>query len=409
MPGTDLRGTPTGLLRGRPAHTLRLRPEAASALWPKSRTGLVVQAIDARQHARYAESHSASILQTPAWAGAKPSWRSESIGWIEQGELVGAALVLHRPVPGTNRSLAYVPEGPALPWHQVVREPARWLDPFLAHLRSQHAFAVRIGPAQAVRTWSTATAKRGLAAPGARRFSDLEPDQVHPEGTALLEVLREKGWTSLEDESGHFSAGQPRLGVRLDLRGQTPQDLLKGMNQQWRRNVKRSAAAGVRVRPGSEADLAVFHRLYVETAERDGFTPRPLSYFRTMGDALGPVLRLWVGELEGEALAAAITVDADRTCWYTYGGSTSLNRDAQASTAVQWAAMRAALARDCWVYDLRGIADTLDEAEKLSGLLRFKLGTGGSVVETAGEWEFVLSPLWHKAFQAHQRIQKARS
>ncbi len=403
MPGTDLR----------PAQHPSLWPAARSAqrpsLWPAVRDALTVRPISATEHERFAETHEASILQTPAWAGVKRSWRSESIGWLEDGELVGAALVLHRPVPGTNRSLAYVPEGPTLPWNRVVGEPTRWLDPFLAHLRSQHAFAVRIGPAQGVRSWSTATAKHGMATPELRRFGDLPPDHCDADGAALLDVLRTHGWTSLEDESGAFTAGQPRLGVRMDLRDRTSQQLLKGMNQQWRRNVKRSTAAGVTVRPGDKADLAVFHKLYVETGERDGFTPRPLSYFSTMWDALGPVLRLWVGELEGDALAAALTVDAGHTCWYTYGGSTSRHREVQASTAVQWAAMQAAVARGSWVYDLRGIADTLDETEKLSGLLRFKLGTGGSVLETAGEWEYSLSPLWHRAFQVHQRIQRARS
>ncbi|GAB3242314.1 lipid II:glycine glycyltransferase FemX [Kineosporia babensis] len=378
-------------------------------LWPGVRPAVAVRPISAAEHERFAESNAASILQTPAWAGVKRSWRSESLGWIEDGELVGAALVLHRPVPGTNRSLAYVPEGPTLPWQRVVTDPALWLDPFLEHLRAQHAFAVRIGPTQAVRSWETTTAKRGLSSPDLRRFSDLAPDRYERDGVALLKVLSAQGWTSLEDESGAFTAGQPRLGVRLDLRERTPEQLLKGMNQQWRRNVKRSIAAGVSVRPGVKGDLAVFHRLYVETGERDGFTPRPLSYFEQMWDALGPVLRLWVGEVEGQALAAALTVDTDRTCWYTYGGSTSQRREVQASTAVQWAAVQAALARGNWMYDLRGIADTLDENEKLSGLLRFKLGLGGTVQETTGEWEYTLSPLWHRAFQLHQRIQKARS
>ena len=382
---------------------------SGTALWPDRRTGLTVQPIPAGEHERFADSHGASILQTPAWAGVKAAWRSESIGWIHEGELVGSALVLHRPVPGTRRSLAYLPEGPTLPWARVVREPAAWLDPFLAHLRSQHAFAVRIGPTQAVRTWSAATAKRGLAAPEVRRFSDLPADVLHPEGPALMRALQNQGWTSLEDESGAFTAGQPRLGVRLDLRDRTPEDLLKGMNQQWRRNIKRSAAAGVRVRPGDKADLAVFHRLYVETGARDGFTPRPLSYFETMWDALGPVLRLWLSEYQGEALSCALTVDVDRTCWYTYGGSTSRHRDVQASTALQWASVQAARNRGMRTYDFRGIADTLDEDEKLAGLLRFKIGTGAGVVETAGEWEYSLAPVWHRAFQLYQEIRRARS
>jgi len=54
-------------------------------------------------------------------------------------------------------------------------------------------------------------------------------------------------------------------------------------------------------------------------------------------------------------------------------------------------------------YDLRGISDTLDPADPLFGLIRFKLGTGGEVVELAGEWDLVLRPLWAQAVNAYLR------
>ncbi|GAA3606750.1 peptidoglycan bridge formation glycyltransferase FemY [Kineosporia mesophila] len=396
MPGTDVRSTRSG-----------------TALWPAKQPGLTVRRIPAAEHTRFAQTHAASILQTPAWGGVKKAWHNESIGWIEDGEVVGAALVLYRPVPGTNRSLAYVPEGPTLPWDRVVEAPRQWLDPFQEYLKSQHAFALRIGPTQTVRSWGTATAKNGLAAEGVTRFSGLEPDEADPTGLSLMRILQATGWVSLENDSGEFTSGQPRLGVRVDMRDRTPEQLLKSMNQQWRRSIKKSAAAGVTVRQGDVVDLPIFHELYVETGERDGFTPRPADYFTTMWKALNsgpePMLRLWISEYQGEALSAALTVDVDRTCWYTYGASTSRHREVQAPTAMQWTSMQAALARGNWVYDFRGIADTLDENDRLAGLLRFKLGAGGHVVETAGEWEFSLSPLWHKAFQTYQKVQRARA
>ena len=49
------------------------------------------------------------------------------------------------------------------------------------------------------------------------------------------------------------------------------------MNQQWRRNIKKAAKSGVVVIVGEPSDLPAFHRLYAETAVRDGFAPRPLG------------------------------------------------------------------------------------------------------------------------------------
>ena len=37
----------------------------------------------------------------------------------------------------------------------------------------------------------------------------------------------------------------------------------------------------------------------------------------------------------------------------------------------------------------------------LFGLLQFKLGTGGEAAEYAGEWDYPLKPLLHKAFQLY--------
>lgn len=60
----------------------------------------------------------ASHLQIPEWGGVKPDWLPESIGWFESdgSEPVAAALVLYRPLPGTRRYLAYLPDGPAIDW-----------------------------------------------------------------------------------------------------------------------------------------------------------------------------------------------------------------------------------------------------------------------------------------------------
>ena len=74
-----------------------------------------------------------------------------------------------------------------------------------------------------------------------------------------------------------------RDGDRTPL---TEQQVLAGMNQLWRRNIKKADKSGVAVSVGGREDLKAFHDLYVHTAERDGFTPRPLSYFETMYDAL---------------------------------------------------------------------------------------------------------------------------
>jgi vancomycin resistance protein VanK len=60
---------------------------------------------------------SVSFLQAPAWGRVKTEWRDGSLGWFDDRQLVGAGLVLHRPVPRLDRfTPACLPEGPVIDW-----------------------------------------------------------------------------------------------------------------------------------------------------------------------------------------------------------------------------------------------------------------------------------------------------
>ena len=183
--------------------------------------------------------------------------------------------------------------------------------------------------------------------------------------------------------------------------------MLKGMNQLWRRNIKKAAKAGVEVTRGGREDLAAFHELYRHTAERDGFTPRPSSYFTTMHDALVAEepdrFQLWLATHEGDLVAATIGIRVGNHYWYSYGASSTEKREVRGSNAVQWAMIRQALASGCATYDLRGITETLDADDPHVGLIQFKVGTGGEAVEYAGEWDLPLNRLLHRAFTLYLR------
>jgi vancomycin resistance protein VanK len=179
------------------------------------------------------------------------------------------------------------------------------------------------------------------------------------------------------------------------------------MNQQWRRNIKKADKAGVEVSDGGEADLKAFHDLYVLTAERDHFTPRPRAYFETMFGALRAEepdrVRLYLAHHEGDLVAATVAVRVGGHVWYSYGASSTEKREVRGSNAVQWAMIRDALAAGAAVYDMRGITDTLDGDDPHVGLIGFKVGTGGEAVEYAGEWDLPLNRALYAAFSAYLR------
>ena len=388
---------------------------------------LTVRTISTEEHRAFLHTltarpgGSASFLQTPGWASVKPEWRSESIGWERAGELVGVALVLYRQLPRVRRYLAYLPEGPVIEW-DTERLDA-WLTPMSAHLKAQGAFGIRIGPPVLTGRWSAQQVKDGIADDDVHSLTELSPTERRQLGARVVSQLHELGWRS-RSVSGGFAAGQPQYNFVIPLlddagEPRTEDDVLKGMNQQWRRNIKKAAKQGVEVSVGSpEKDLKAFHDLYAHTAERDHFTPRGLAYFETMFAALGaqdpavdgpqPVeIRLYLAHHEGDLVASTIWIRVGAHVWYSYGASSTEKREVRGSNAVQWQMICDALEVGAHVYDLRGITDTLEAEDSHVGLIQFKVGTGGEAVEYAGEWDLPLSRAVYAAFDLYMKRRAA--
>ena len=376
---------------------------------------LTVREVTEEQHLEFIRARrSASFLQTPAWGRVKSEWRRESLGFFRGVELVGVGLVLYRQLPKVRRYLAYLPEGPVIDW--ADDDLSAWLTPMAAHLKQRGAFGVRMGPPVVTRRWSAAEVKEGIADDGVRRLGDVPPSERDHTGARVVSQLDELGWRLQAVEAG-FAAGQPQYNFQIPLRTpegepRTEDDVLKGMNQLWRRNIKKAAKEGVEVSSSTTAAeateaLAAFHELYVHTAERDHFTPRPLSYFQTMVEALGSEepdrIRLYLARHEDDLVAATIAIRVGGHAWYSYGASSTEKREVRGSNAVQWAMIRDALAAGADVYDLRGITDTLDPEDSHVGLIQFKVGTGGEAVEYAGEWDLPLNKALYAAFDLYMK------
>ncbi|MFF7181316.1 peptidoglycan bridge formation glycyltransferase FemA/FemB family protein [Streptomyces sp. NPDC008121] len=352
----------------------------------------------------------AGFLQLPSWAGVKDGWSHRLLGWgPENGHLTGVALVLLRTFPGTRKSFAYLPEGPVADWSDPDIDG--WLTPLLGHLKAAGAFAVRIGPSPDFRRWNAATLKAHTG-PG-RRLADVLADEVDPLGTAVAERLRSRGWRRCGGDSTQDSDGadaQPRLVYRVPLAGRTSDDLWNGLNQEWRRNIRKARARGVEVVVGSAADLPDFYRLLRITEERDGFRlGRSLAYYERQYAVLNAEetgrMKLYLARHEGETLAAHTMITVGKRVWYQTGASADHRREVRPSNALQWRMLLDAHALGADVYDMRGVPSTLDPDVRAHGLLRWKLGTGGQAVETLGEWETPLAGTTnhtlYRAFQAY--------
>jgi len=363
-----------------------------------------VREISTEEHLTYINTRpSVSFLQTPAWGKVKSDWSAKSLGWFDGEKLVGAGLMLTRKLPKVDKYFAYLPEGPDLPWEQIEIVSAA-LSALVSFAKENKIFQLKMGPHVWARTWTNENLKEAIAGEQAKKISALAPDEVNQNATELTAVLLKNGWKQPNASEAEFGDFQPRFVFQLNLRGKTADELLQGFNQLWRRNIRKAEKSGVRIRIGSYSDIPEFHACYVETAKRDGFTPRPLEYFQQMYTSMKAEdpnrIELFIAEHEDHvgAIAATTLTRVGEHAWYSYGASTTAARDLRPSNAIQWAMICKALTDGCATYDLRGISETLDTSNHLFGLIQFKLGTGGYAQEYVGEWDYQVSPLLAKAF-----------
>jgi len=319
------------------------------------------------------------FLQSYGWGEFKGlfGWQAERLILEDSGRPQLGAQVLYRSTP--LGSVAYVPRGPV----GDLREPL-----LKAILDATHERAK----------------KRGAV------FLKVEPNVV--EGCEPS-VFRDGGFCPSPQTV------QPKSTVIVDLLPDLA-DISSRQKQKTRYNIGLAARKGVRVAQAGPEGLPTFHQLLDETARRDSFAVRPLSYFQQMTEKMGENVRLFLASYEDQVLAGILVAAFGREAIYLYGASGNVHRNLMPNHLLQWEAMKWAKARGCACYDLWGVPPEAgspeeelipDEQKKgeLWGVYRFKQGFGGRVVRYSGAFDYVYSPLRYRLWTTLvPRIQGAR-
>jgi lipid II:glycine glycyltransferase (peptidoglycan interpeptide bridge formation enzyme) len=348
---------------------------------------------DAARWDEFVLANGGHLLQSSVWGEFKSQfgWRAERWAWVEQGTvLAGAQVLFRRLLP--NMSLAYVPRGP------LSSSPGAmtgFLDALRTAARQAGVFLLKVEP-----NW-------------------LRGDQ----GDSCLS----RAGLKLTHETI-----QPPATVRVDLTRETGA-ILAGMKSKWRYNIRLAERKGVVVRQGTAADLPAFYELMRITGERDRFTIHPFEYYCRAFELLTVrnAVRLFVAEIQGQALAMIFVTAFGEEAIYLYGASGNKHRNLMPNHALHWSAIQWARARGCARYDLWGIAGDPQSSENReappgggarsaqgqpeeaeparesplpASLSQFKQGFGGQVVHFSGSWDYVYRPVPFALYRAARRI-----
>lgn len=302
---------------------------------------------------------------------AKYGWRVIRLCWQdEEGTPLATAQVMQRrlPIPGIGDriSMMYCPRGPVLDWsHTELRRQV--LDELITFASRERAIFLKIDP----------------AVPLGYGFPGEEDAQEIPVGDEVREGLLLKGWREASDQVQFANT------LTLDLHP-SEEEILEGMKQKTRYNVRLATRRDVVVQQGDMKDFDLLYQMYAETSVRDGFVIRNPTYYQ---DAWGAFIEAGMAQpliafKEAEPIAALIVFKFGRTATFLYGMSRDLHRNTMPNHLLQWEAIRWAKDQGCDTYDFWGAPDQLEPHDPLLGVYRFKKGFGARVVRTMGAWDF---------------------
>lgn len=193
----------------------------------------------------------------------------------------------------------------------------------------------------------------------------------------------------------------------LDLT-QSEDELLKGMHQKTRYNIRLAEKKGVTVKEETSDEMfESYLKLSRETTDRQKFYAHTQKYHQIMWQVLGNkkidknklTAHLFIAEFEKEPLVAWILFVYKDTLYYPYGASSNKHRELMASNLMMWEAIKFGKKLGLKKFDMWGALGTVpDEKDPWYGFHKFKQGYGARHVEFIGSYDLVLNPVAYKLY-----------
>ena len=285
------------------------------------------------------KSDHASITQAKAWAHIKNTWKPFYVYLEENGDIIASMSILTvNALDG--KKLAYATRGPVCDVYDVELVD-RLYDEAEKYLKEENIFLLRTDP-------------------------EIKYDKE------LAEKYEQKGFKVRNLGIDPHSTIQPRLNVRIDLKGQDEESVMASFHKKTRYNIRLAGRKDLEVRYSSNniEDIHRFFEVHKIMSERQGIGHRDVDYFIRMAEAYGDDLRVYTIWYEGQVLSAAICISHANTTWYAYGGSSNEHRNRMPNYLMQWEMIKWALERGTRYYDFGGFF----EKDIEDGLYRFKSG-----------------------------------
>ena len=329
---------------------------------------------DKQEYKKFLESHDrCNFQQSLEWGEVKTSWKKEVIlSEDKDGNIRGSLCVWIRKIPIFG-NIMYSARGPVCNLYdeEVIKDLRDGAD-LLA--KKYKAFVLRVEP------------------------DILKTDEE------FRKIITKNGFKIKDDSKDFKDEIQPRFVFRLNLKGKTEEQVFAELHQKTRYNVRLATKKGVVIKEGTRDDLKDFHKIMIETGERDNFIIRSLEYFEKMYDEMAPNhMKLLMAYHEDKPISGIIPIMYGNKVWYLYGASSNSHRNLMPNYLLQWTMIQEAIKRGADMYDFRGVSGVVDESHPQYGLYRFKKGFNAEFTEFIGEIYVPYKPFVYRLYKFSEK------
>jgi len=301
-----------------------------------------------------------SLLQTKQWAALR-----QAQGW--QAHWIDDILILEKSLP-LGKSFLYSPE---VSWENLDTKYKKIYEYTKKIAENHHTIFLRL------------------------EILDVNDDKI-------TSKLKQKGFIKAFEEI------QPEWRQIIDI-ARSEEEILAQMKPKGRYNIRVAQKHGIKIETGkNEEIIAIFYKLFCQTAERDGFEKRPKQYFVNLMQKLAPdgLAEILIAKYNNIPVAAEIVTFYDGVASYLYGASNNDYRNLMAPYLLHFEAIKRAKEKGCQVYDLLAVAPEGAERHKYAGITRFKEQFGGRKIHLVGSWDYVYKPGWYKIFKIAEKFRR---
>lgn len=400
-----------------------------------------VMQVSDQQFDQFIKTHpNGDMCQLTGWGKVKAhnGWLHDKVAVGQDGNILGAASLLFRKIPGLGRSLCYVSRGFVVDWHDksVVEALLQAVKDVCQQYR---AFVIKVDPV----------------------ISEKQAD--------ILQTIESYGFKHQGFSFGLSGGAQPRHHMITDI-SLDEKALLKSFQSRTRTNVRKSQKYGFELEDAPIEKMSIFYNIMQVTGDRDDFNIRSQEYFEWIYQALNPtgdaklflvklnpkeaikglekdirnkekeVKRLQEKEAteqmtqqiqdiqasiqttqaqitelqalqeahpEGTYLSGSVYTQAGEKAYYLYGASSNEFRELMPNYFMQWEMMKYAKSQGATSYSFGAVSGMEGHPDdEAPGLFEFKKRWAAEKVSFIGEFDYVISPFWNNLFNFAMKIRK---